>query len=265
MASACRSRPRRGPRHRAHPGRPAQCARLCLPIETFYPSRRRASRLRDVRLQNLQNPCADRSAFLATLPTNKQDARADRGPHAPGRTPHEPGGHSEDRFPHPALGRLPASSRCARRDGPVPAHPPVSPSREKTLAAPRPALPAAPQTADVFTDEEAVQLPTRGDTFGICAAIAASTLVLATASPASAHTPRSYATTRTVPTVSSPVSASPARTTTAHDASPAEAWTSAAAEKFWTPSGWPRPPRTAPAAGPRRLETRIHRERGGCG
>ncbi|MCX5049913.1 MULTISPECIES: FG-GAP-like repeat-containing protein [unclassified Streptomyces] len=80
-----------------------------------------------------------------------------------------------------------------------------------------------------------MQLPTRGDTFGICAAIAASTLVLATASPASAHTPRSYATTRTVPTVSSPVSASPARTTTAHDASPAEAWTSAAAEKFWTP------------------------------
>ncbi|WP_328550216.1 FG-GAP-like repeat-containing protein [Streptomyces sp. NBC_00366] len=80
-----------------------------------------------------------------------------------------------------------------------------------------------------------MQLPTRGDTFGICAAIAASTLVLATASPASAHTPRSYATTRTVPTVSSPVSAPPARTTTAHDASPAEAWTSAAAEKFWTP------------------------------
>jgi len=73
----------------------------------------------------------------------------------------------------------------------------------------------------VLTDKETVRIPTLRDAFGTCAAIAASALVLAAASPVSA---RPDAATRTVPTVSA-----------AHDAGRARAWTSAEAEKFWTP------------------------------
>ena len=64
-----------------------------------------------------------------------------------------------------------------------------------------------------------MRIPTLRDRFGIRAATAASALVLVAASPASAR-----AVTGAVPTVS-----------TAHGAGRGQAWTSAEAEKFWTP------------------------------